>query len=64
MTQFNPISAGMRVINEDKTRICSVLSMAHDVDATTVGNFVDAIETLYNNGVCTARMNIALEVVR
>jgi len=54
----------MRIINYDKTRICSVLNMAHDANATIVGNFVDAIETLYNNGACTARMNIALEVVR
>ena len=64
MTTFNPVNASMRIINEDKTRVCSVLSMAHDIDAATVGNFVDAIETLYNNGACTARMNIALEVVR
>jgi len=54
----------MRVMNDDKKRICSVLGMAHDVEAATVGNFVDAIETLYNNCACTARMNIALEVVR
>jgi len=64
MTTLNRISASMRIMNDDKKRICSVLGMAHDVEAATVGNFVDAIETLYNNGACTARMNIALEVVR
>ena len=64
MAQLSPISASMRISNEEKTRICSVLNMAHNATPQAVANFVTAIETLYNNGPCTARMNIALEVER
>ena len=64
MASLNPITASVRVMNYDNTRICTVFNVAHDATATRVANFVEAIETIYNNGDCTARMNIALEVVR
>jgi hypothetical protein len=64
MAELKAISAALRISNNEKTRICFVSNVAHDVAALTVANFVDAIETIYNNGPCTARLNIALEVVR
>jgi hypothetical protein len=64
MAQLKPLNASVRIINADDVRVCSVLHVAHDAAADKVANFVEAIETIYNNGLCTARMNIALEVVR
>jgi len=63
MPQFNPISAGMRISN-DKERICSVLGVAHDVSAQTAVNFVNAIQTIYGNGDCTARLSITMDLVQ
>jgi len=64
MAQLKAVSANLRILNDDKTRICSVLNVAHDAAAQTVANFVSAVETLYNNGTCTARMNLVLDVER
>ena len=63
MPQLNPVSTAMRISNE-KERICSVLGVAHDVTAQTAANFVDAIETIYNNGDCTARLTLAMDLER
>ena len=63
MPQFDPVSAVMRIFNE-KERICSVLGVAYDVTAQTAANFVDAIETIYNNGDCTARLSITMDLIR
>jgi hypothetical protein len=64
MAQFNAVSASLRISDSDKARVCSVLNVAHDVDAQVANNFVDAIETIYNNGPCTARLSIVLDLVR
>ena len=63
MAALTPVSANMRISN-DKERICSVLNVSPTVTAQTAANFVDAIETIYNNGDCTARINLMLDVVR
>jgi hypothetical protein len=64
MAEFKAHSANLRITNSDKTRVCYVNNVAHDVTAFTVGNFVDAVETIYNNGTCNARLNLALDVIR
>jgi hypothetical protein len=64
MAEYKAISASLRVTNGDKARVCSVLNVAHDAPAQKVGNFVDAIETIYNDGPCNARLSITLDVVR
>ncbi|MCL2499457.1 MAG: hypothetical protein FWE90_03865 [Defluviitaleaceae bacterium] len=64
MAEYKAISANLRVTNGDKARVCSVLNVAHDAAAQTVANFVDAIETIYNNGPCAARLSLALDLVR
>jgi len=63
MAQFNPVSAAIRISSE-KECICSVLGVAHDVSAQTAANFVSAIETIYNNGDCTARLTIVSDLER
>ncbi|MCL2190069.1 MAG: hypothetical protein FWB87_15050 [Defluviitaleaceae bacterium] len=63
MAALKPVSANMRISNE-KERICSVLNVAHDVAPQVAANFVDAIEKIYNNGACTARLSITLDVER
>ena len=64
MAQYNASSAGLRITNSDKARVCSVLNVAHDAPAQTVANFVDAVETIYNNGTCNAKLSITLDIVR
>jgi len=63
MAALTPVSANMRISNE-KERICSVLNVSPTVAPQTAANFVEAIETIYNNGDCTARINLVLDVVR
>jgi len=63
MASFNAVSASLRISNE-KERICSVLGVAYNVPAQRAANFVDAIETIYNNGDCTARLSITMDLER
>ena len=63
MAALAPVSATMRISNE-KERICSVLNVSPTVAPQTAANFVDAIERIYNNGDCTARISIVLDVER
>ena len=64
MANFVTASASIRLTNEDNRRVCFVNNVSPTVTAQTAGAFVDAIETLYNVGECTARMNVALDIVR
>ena len=64
MAELRALSANMRISNADHGRVCSVSQVAPSVTAQTAVNFVDAIEKIYNNGACTARMSIVLDVVR
>ena len=63
MATFNAVSAALRISNENE-RICSVLGVAHNVPPQTAANFVSAIETIYNNGDCTARLSLTLDLER
>jgi len=64
MAQLKPVTAGMRFTNEDNKSVCSVRNVSHSVTAETAAAFTNAIETLYNNGPCDARLNIAYDVIR
>ena len=64
MAQLKAVSSAMRISNAEKARVCSVLNLAHDVNPQTVVNFVEAIETLYNKGTCSARVSMIFDVER
>jgi len=64
MANFNTTSASIRLTNEERKSICSVGNVSPTVTADTAAAFVSAIEKIYNNGTCTARMSIAIDIVR
>ena len=64
MAGFVTTSANIRVINADRRSVCSVSNVSPTVTADIAAAFVDAIETLYNDGLCTARMNVAMDIDR
>ena len=55
-------SANIRIVNEEKRVVCSVSNILPTVDAETALGFVNAIETIYNKGPCTARINVAIDI--
>ena len=63
MAKLTPLSGAIR-IDGYRHRVCSILGVAHNVSAQTAANFVSAVETLYNNGDCTARLAITLDIER
>ena len=64
MANLVAASANIRLVNEDRKSICSVSNVSPTVSAQTAANFVDAIEKIYNNGTCTARMSVVMDIVR
>ena len=64
MATFETAFASIRLTNEDGKSICSVTGVSPIVSAETAAAFVGAIETLYNNGTCNARMSIVRNIVR
>ena len=62
MANLTPASAGIRLSNEDGRSICFVNNVSPSVSAETALGFVRAIETIYNNGDCTARMNVVYDI--
>jgi len=63
MAELNVITANIRITNEARRSVCSVNNVSPSVTAETAVAFVEAIETLYNNGACAGRMNIAYDIV-
>jgi len=63
MAELVIVSANIRITNEDRRSVCSVNNVSPSVAPETAAAFVNAIETLYNNGACSARMNVAYDVV-
>ena len=59
MASFDKISANIRIVNEDRRSVCSINNVNPAVTAQTAAAFVDALKTIYNNGDCTARLNIS-----
>ena len=64
MANFNTTNANIRLTNAERKSICSVNNVSPTVTAETAAAFVSAIETIYNNGTCTARISIAMDIVR
>ena len=64
MASFVTNSARIRLTNEDNVSICSVGGISPTVTADTAAAFVAAIEKLYNDGQCDARMTVAMDIVR
>ena len=64
MAELVPVSANIRLSNYDGNSVCFVSGVSPSVSAGTAAAFVDAIETIYNNGDCSARMNKAYDIER
>lgn len=64
MAELVASSAGLRIINEDKRGVFSVTNISPAASAEKVAGFVSAVEKLYNNGPCSASINISLRLVR
>ena len=58
MASFDKISANIRIVNDDRRSVCSINNVNPTVSAQTAAAFVDALKTIYNNGECSARLNI------
>jgi len=63
-TELLATSAGLRIVNEDKRGVFSITNISPSASAETVAGFVDAVEKLYNNGTCSASVNISMKLVR
>ena len=63
MAEFTPASATIRITNENRRSVCSVNNVSSSVTADTAAAFVSAIEKLYNDGPCSARMSIIFDLV-
>ena len=64
MAQFHVAHANIRINNDEAQRVCTLSNVSPAVPAQTAANFVTAIEKLYNNGPCTARMSVVSDIVR
>jgi hypothetical protein len=62
MANLERVSANIRITNEDRRSVCSINNVSPTVEAQTAVNFVNAIKTLYNNGQCSARMNVVYNI--
>jgi hypothetical protein len=56
MAELVAASANLRLVNAERKSVMSVGNVSPTVLAETAAGFVDAIEKLYNNGQCTARV--------
>jgi len=63
MASFSNASASIRMMNESRRSICTVNNINPLVSAETATAFVNAIETIYNNGRCTARLSIIQDII-
>jgi hypothetical protein len=64
MVELVTTSAGIRISGEDKRSVFSATNILPTVSAETVAGFVSAVEKLYNNSTCSARINIVLNLKR
>ena len=64
MAQLLAASANLRIANEEKRGVFSVSNVSPTASATAVAGFVSAVEKLYNNGQCNAKINIVMNLVR
>ena len=64
MANFVTVSAGIRIRSAEGKSVCSVARVSPTVTADTAAAFVSAIEKIYNNGPCTARMSVTMDIVQ
>jgi len=64
MANFVTAFANIRIANEERKNICSISGVSPTVTAEVAAAFVGAIETIYNNGTCTARLSVAMDIER
>ena len=64
MVELIAASANLRITSEDKRSVFSVTNVSPTVSAEAVAGFVGAVEKIYNNGQCDARINIVLGLKR
>ena len=64
MANFATAFANIRINNSESKRVCSISNVSPTVSAGTAAAFVDAIEKIYNNGTCTARLSVAMDIKR
>lgn len=64
MPELSAASATLRLTNDDGKSVFSVANVSPSVSAQVAAGFVNAVEKLYNNGQCTARVNIVLNLKR
>ena len=64
MAQLVAASANLRLTNEDRRSVFSVNNVSPNVTAEDAAGFVSAVEKLYNNGQCSARVSIVLNLKR
>ena len=62
MASIDVIGANIRLTNEENRSVCLINNVSPNVSANTAAAFVSAIEKIYNNGPCTARMNVAYDI--
>jgi len=63
MAELAVRSATIRITNQEGRAVCSVRNVSAIVDAERAAGFADAIQTLYNNGPCTAGMNVTYDII-
>ena len=64
MVYLNATSANIRLMSDDGVSVCSINNIAPNVTAETVAGFVNAIERIYNNGSCAARISVVYDLHR
>jgi hypothetical protein len=64
MAELVAASATLRLTNEDRRSVFSVANVSPNVSAETAAGFVNAVEKIYNNGTCSARIGIVLNLKR
>ena len=62
MAEFITKSANLRLTDADKKSVCSVNDVSPSVPAETAAAFVEAVETLFNGGPCTAQMRVVYDL--
>ncbi|MCL2199348.1 MAG: hypothetical protein FWB80_10520 [Defluviitaleaceae bacterium] len=64
MAELVAASATLRLTNEERKSVFSVGGVSPNVSAQTAAGFVNAVEKIYNNGQCAARVSIVLNLKR
>jgi hypothetical protein len=64
MPEMDVVSASIRVRDSNKKAVCNVNNVDPFVTAETAEGFTDAIETIYNNGLCTATLTLVFDIPR